>query len=122
MTPDEATEKLRKYFHDWEWIVSHWGWKFSMNTCEGFDDMPDEADESTDAISFFNWPYLEGSIFFNLKKIAKKDDEEIEGIVIHELCHFLLAPMQRDKRDTEISVTMIARTLKGLNDSRKAEQ
>ena len=92
-----------------------------MSTCDGFDDMPDEADESTDAISFFNWPYLEGSIFFNLKRMAKKGDEEIESIVIHELCHFLLAPFQNNKKNAEISVTMIARTLKVLNDNRKAD-
>jgi hypothetical protein len=121
MTPEETTEKLRKYFHEWEWFVSSWGWKFSMNTCEGFDDMPEGADENTDAISFFNWPYLEGSVYFNLKRMAKKDNEEIESIVIHELCHFLVAPMQNSKSNTEITVTMIARTLKGLSDSQKAE-
>jgi len=119
MTPGETTKKLKKYFRNWQWMVSHWGWKFSMNTCESFDDMPQEADENTDAISFFNWPYLEGSIFFNLKRMANKTDDEIEEVVIHELCHFFVAPMQRNKNDVEITVTMMSRTLKGLNDARK---
>jgi predicted SprT family Zn-dependent metalloprotease len=53
-----------------------------------------------------------------LRKIENYTDEEIESLVIHELCHFLVAPMQSNKNNSEITVTMIARILKGLNDSR----
>lgn len=114
MTTDRAMKLIKKYIKKWEYMVTHWGWKFNVNYCECYDDMPTEASEHTDAITFMIWNYLEGSIFFNLKRMARHDEEDIESVVIHELSHFLLAPVQTDADNLELAVTMVARTINGL--------
>lgn len=39
------------------------------------------------------WKYREYDITYFLPKLSEMTDEEVEGIVVHELCHCLLAPM-----------------------------
>lgn len=115
MTHKEAVKRLRKYLNYWMYFVKHWGWKVTLYFCDGYEEMPDEADPTTTAITYCTWPYLEGKVYFNTR-LVKDDENWIEELVIHELSHFLVAPMQSDKRNLEISVSMIARTLKGLRD------
>lgn len=118
---DEKTvRKLRKYVRRWSWFVEAWGYKFDVFYCEGHDDMPSEAREHTDAITFTRWRYMEGEIHFNVKRMARHDDDRIEEIVVHELVHFLVAPVQESRNNVEISTTMIARSLKGARNAAKS--
>ena len=114
MTRAEIKKKLRSRFKKWSYLVEHWGWKFDVYYCDSQEDMP-QPGEYADAITFMRWEYLEGSIYFNMKKLESKDDDELEYLVIHELSHFLLSPLQTSKNNLEISATMVARTIKGLD-------
>ena len=117
MTHNEAVRRLKKQVKRWLYFVKHWGWKVTLFYCDGYEEMPEEADTTTTAITYCNWNYLEGCVYFNTR-LVKDDEDEIEALVVHELSHFLVSPMQTDKRNVEIAVSMIARTLTGLRDGR----
>jgi len=106
------TEKIRYYFAKWEWFVIKWGWRFDVNYCESYEDMPSDASYSAAALAFSEWQYLTAQIYINIKKVSTMNDSDIEYMVVHELTHLLLAPMQDSVDNEEMSATTIARIIK----------
>ena len=105
----DVTEKIRAYFKKWEWIVLKWGWKFDVNYRDSYDDMPEGTGEDAAAIVFAKWLYLQADIYINVKKVSSLEDKEIEYMVVHELTHLLVSPLQEDLDNAEMCVTTISR-------------
>jgi len=109
---EKTAGKIRAYFKKWEWIVVKWGWKFDVNYCDCVEDMPEKASYRAAGITFCDWQYLEADIYINVKIASELSDEKIEYIVLHELTHLLLSPMQDTIDNVEMCATTIARVIK----------
>mgnify|MGYP003494830787 CR=1 FL=1 len=108
------TKKIAKLFRKWSWLVTHWGWKFTVNYVACSEDMPDGAGASMSTTSHHQ--YLQGLIWVNLKVCEGESDEMLEEMVVHELCHLLLAPMAQNpesEHEKELTCTTIARCIIG---------
>lgn len=55
------------------------------------------------------WPYMEARFEWNLTMIAQNDDDSLEEVVIHELCHCLVDETAGGGDNEEHAVTMLAR-------------
>lgn len=122
MSIDKPTDKdlvkiekiIRKHFSKWAWIVTHWGWKVQMIFYDCIDDMPHDLQEewgvNVAAKAECRWGYARGYIYINLEKCYhthnSADPDEmlmtLEELVVHELTHLLIAPMERE--DTQSGV------------------
>lgn len=85
----KTKRKVEKYLDKWRdamglgWYHIHITWDRSYaekRSCVGETNMN-------------RWQYREADIIFYLPRIAEEDDKTIEQIVVHELCHVLLAPI-----------------------------
>jgi len=92
-------DKIRDYFKKWEWIVTKWGWRFDIFYYDTADDLSKkDRKEHPDACMFVDarFQYLKGGVYVILDRVDGLSDEEIEGLVVHELTHFLLDPIYND--------------------------
>ena len=108
-------DRFNKQFKRWTYMIEEYGWKLTVYYCGSAEDMPD-GHEECQACSIHKFRYLEVSIYVNLRKCKDLDDKEIEYIVVHELVHPLLAPLQESSDETplEYTATSIARIMMGL--------
>lgn len=114
--------KIRGYFDNWEWIVTHYGWKFDVHYCDGHTDMPGSATAEGAMITFANFKYLKANIYVNLDVCGNDlSDGTLEEFVVHELTHLLVSPIDEDVAETplEYTVTSIARVFLGLRKAKK---
>ena len=119
MTKKEVTsarKKLQLYFKKWEWLVTHYGWKFDVYYCDKYIDMPRSAGEDTAMITYAKFRYLKAEIYVNLELCSKEDKEALEEMAVHELTHLLLSPLDdmADIEKMEYTVTTISRIFLGL--------
>lgn len=70
----------------------------------------EEADdlESTAAATTTAWEYRSASITWYLPAVAAMTDEGLEQVVVHELCHVLLAPLKEALKANTIKVEELA--------------
>lgn len=115
MTTDEVLKLSKKLVAKWQHIATSYCWRVDVFYHGRARDMPNNA---SDALGFSHgrYPYMQGGVHLNLDIMSAHDldEDEIEEVVVHEFCHFLLFPMQSggfSDKDTELCVTMIARTL-----------
>jgi len=110
--------KIRIHIDKWKWIVTWLGWRFDIYYVEKHKDMPDDTsrDKGVNASVYSNWSYLKAQIYFSLEKCMDYDDKELEEIVLHELTHILLDPLDgsTDSEVLEYCVTSVQRVLSGL--------
>jgi predicted SprT family Zn-dependent metalloprotease len=79
--------------------------------------MPDMFTNSgVAAATVSDFRYLHATIHVNVNMCKSSDEDEIEYIVIHELVHLLVSPLQESSETTplEYTVTSIARIMQGL--------
>jgi len=116
MTNAEVLRVFKRQFKRWTYMVKHYGWKLTMYYYDCHEDMPKEAGEDCIGYTVINFKYLEAVIYINLKKGHDMDEKEIEYVVIHELTHLLVSPLQESSEITplEYTVTSIARIFQGL--------
>lgn len=105
-----AMKRIKKVVEDWKWIVTRYGWQFDVYYCRA-DEYPDEVSEGGTGIVYSQFQYLEGSIYFNLDKMKRFDERRIEDIVVHELVHLLLRPLQESEDNVEYTTQSVARVL-----------
>lgn len=112
MTVHEARELIKSLVKKWQHIATTYCWKLDIYYHGQAREMP-SGQEKVAGFSHGSYHYLRGGIHFNLELMADLEKEEIEEYVVHEFCHFLLFPMKGGSadKDTELCVTMIARTL-----------
>lgn len=116
MTPNEAMRFIKKQIKRWSYLVTSYGWKFDVYYYDNGHEMQD-ASQSCAAITDSDSKYLKGNIRFNLHNCSECSESELEEIVIHEITHMLVSPMQYTDCPTEqveYVVTTISRLFKGL--------
>jgi hypothetical protein len=74
----------------------------------------DCADEVANTAT--NWQYRTAAITFNLPACVDLDDDKLEEVIVHEMSHILVGPIQDFRDDqareiTEYTVTTVARAL-----------
>lgn len=83
---------------------------FTIKVVYDYDSCPDEP--ATAAIAECHWQYRQGKITFYLPVLLGNDYDGIKRIVVHELCHFLVSPIQDYSTDesrarTELAVSLV---------------
>jgi hypothetical protein len=108
--------RIRRAFKRWEFVVTHWGWKFTVVYCDGLDDMPSGTSANTTACTVADWQYLKATIYVNLTACADETDDEIETTVIHEFMHMLIDPLYDNNKRNEMDyiATVLSRTIFGM--------
>ena len=107
---------IHKQFRRWVYMVKAYGWKLTVLYHSCGEDMPADASAECCACTLMDFKYLEASVHVNLKMCEDLDEHKLEYIVIHELTHLLVSPLQESSEITplEYTVTSIARILQGL--------
>lgn len=118
--PTNTEAKIKRYFSNWEWLVTHFGWKFDVHYSNGYSDMPSSATAGTAMITFPQYDYLKGNIYVNLD-VCEDQEEMLEEFVVHEIVHMLLSPMGdgAPEKLVEYTTTSIARLFLSLKKRRK---
>ena len=100
-------------------MVEHYGWKLTVCYCDGVEDMPGEFSGDAAAGTLVQFKYLEATVYVNLKRCEGIGESQVEYIVVHELVHLLVSPLQESSETTplEYSVTCLARVIQGLRKS-----
>lgn len=111
----ETMKFIKKQIARWSYLAVSYGWKFDVLYAANDRDMPEGYDNCYGAC-FHLRDYLDADIWFNLERCAKLDESKLEEVVIHEITHLVLAPMQnkQNKAETERVTTMVSRLFKGL--------
>jgi Zn-dependent peptidase ImmA (M78 family) len=118
---DKAAEaqkkRVDKYLKKWREAGFGW-WKIDVTWSRG-----DHEDEAP-ATCYCQWEYRQAEITFYLPAIAKLTDEEVEGVVVHELSHLLVASVENydddnTRQKTEYAVSCVATALLWTNQNVK---
>jgi len=112
-------KRISKFIDKWSWIVTSYGWKFDVCYCDTTQDMPRKSNDNAVAITYPQFPYLMGTIYFSLEKVKEVDDIYLEEIVVHELTHLLVSPMHSDLE--EYAVTTISRLIMQRSQQKESE-
>ena len=90
---DRVVAYVDKYAPVWQerlglghWSIVH----VYLDTYEG----ESGDDFKTTAVCESRWQYLQAKIKWYLPSAVRHDDDELERVLVHELCHVLLAPEQ----------------------------
>jgi hypothetical protein len=75
-----------------------------------------EEDFKVTAVTESRWQYLQAKIKWYLPSAVRHDAARLEEILVHELCHVLLAPEQthmkaRHSEHLELATEMVARAV-----------
>lgn len=85
------------------------------------------ADARVAARVWAQWEYLQATIAINVAEIATMDDDELERVLVHELCHILVNEVCDDSKaespHEERTVTQLAKAFIWTRDAaREAAQ
>lgn len=92
-------KRIAKYIKKWVPLLGLQQWRLEVNYVETYraDDPNTEADTSA------TWQYLKAVLRFYLPCFVHFDDDYVEAVVVHELVHVLVNPMEstcpEDKTD-----------------------
>lgn len=96
----KRTKKLvRKYIDKWITPLGLRWWHIDVHyvrdkkTIQKYFSNEDEG-KVTFARVFSDWQYLKASVYVNVREAAGQTEEEIEDMILHELCHLLVNEMR----------------------------
>lgn len=69
-------------------------WEINHVFIDSFYDDESGEDFKVTAITESRWQYMQGKIKWYIPSAVRHADDELEKILVHELCHILLAPEQ----------------------------
>lgn len=66
----------------------------------------DRREENPDTAAYVttSWEYRKSTITFYLPNISDNDEDYLEGIVVHEFVHILVAPMMRVDKSEDLAL------------------
>lgn len=115
MAPEISSERIKRYAGKWQELLglSHVTIKHTM--------LGNVHDESPDVVADTKayWEYRNAEITWYLGKVATLSDETLEGTVVHELVHVLLAPMEshipeKYNEQSEFTVENVTRAFQAI--------
>jgi len=107
-------QRIQKAFKKWAWLVNGYGWQFTVKYVMGTENMPDGCTATTTAATRSSWEYLEGFVYVNLIACEDEPDDAIERMVIHELVHMIVSPVETETKENEYVVTSLERIIYGM--------
>lgn len=115
---------LKQQVERWSYLATSFGWKVTFYYCQPWElgIVPSvSADDVWAGVASGSWQYLRGHIYFNLNVMAEQNYQdtpaEVEAVVVHELVHLLLMPLQESADNKEYTTETIARVLLGLRNA-----
>jgi len=99
---NDQRRRLRRVVKAWIDSLGLGGWLLHLSydrTGEAFNDEVIDNGHIrlvNDAKTTVKWEYQEASISFNVPEFVDYDDDRLEFIVVHELCHLLVNEMRSD--------------------------
>ncbi len=116
MNFDREAKRITKIFKKWRPILGLNEWDIKLHFIETID----EEDADLEAWATVSFEYIRADLHFCLLKTVLNNDEDLENLVVHEMCHVLLKEMQAwatctcdvfDMRREERVATMFERAL-----------
>lgn len=86
--------KVRKLAATWQERLGLDHWEIEHVFFDAYEADDRQDDYKTTAITEARWQYLQAKIKWYFPSMLRHSDEVIEKILVHELCHVLLAPEQ----------------------------
>lgn len=105
----KKTEKLiKKYFDWWATELGLRQYRFNRYFCTTKEW---SRDDSCAAYVVSDWRYQQASIYFNIEQARMMYNDEVEEVVVHELCHVLINEIQDDEHMDHVErvTTQLAR-------------
>lgn len=114
MTDDEfdvMSEKVESLITLWKPFFGIENWSLVINLHRG----PIPGDEDAAGSCRSTWEYMHATLAFNLEELADYEDEEVEGVVIHELLHIIVDELKTKRGSPERVVTHLSRILQRVS-------
>lgn len=91
---DRVETHIKKIARMWQdrMFLSHWTIEHVF--LDSFSGDDGNEDFKVTAVTESRWQYLQAKIKWYLPSAVRHDNEELERVLVHELCHVLLAPEQ----------------------------
>jgi hypothetical protein len=85
--------RINRFIYKWVTPLGLGWWKVDIDFCDGPpEDMGGGFEET--ARCHVRWPYRKAKVEFWLNSTMHLDDEALEEVVVHELCHILVNQMR----------------------------
>lgn len=115
--------RLRALREKWHQCLGMLHWKTSHNFHRGEFRMKEGKSKDAVGACYADWRYCEAVFDWNLRKVARVDDEDLELIFVHEMMHAHLAELRmgRSMDHEERVATMLARAFLWTREAGRAE-
>jgi hypothetical protein len=100
---DELAQQIGQWSRHWQALMGLDHFNISHVFLDSFFGDDGEEDFKVTATTEVRWNYLEAKIKWYLPSAIRHDEEHLKGILVHELCHVLLAAEQ-GLIDTKLSL------------------
>jgi Fe-S cluster biosynthesis and repair protein YggX len=87
-------KKIQEIFEKWSYLLGLRWWDVSLTLSKEKTDFLKDNGETVLARTWADWRYMKATILINYREIKLLDPEEIEKIIVHELCHVLVNEMR----------------------------
>jgi hypothetical protein len=101
---EDLRTRIYRIFNDWLDLLEM-RWLAVTVSCS---DAAHAEDAWCAADTDAKWEYRQAKITVYLPTVANHDDADLEDIIVHELCHVLLAPMESLRKDSETKACELA--------------
>lgn len=97
---EKQKRRLKRYIDKWFKVMGLGWFKVDMD----FVRARDETSPGTAAKTTTHWQYRQAWIEWFIPSIADNDDDFLEGIVVHEFTHILIAPLVLVDKETDLPI------------------
>ena len=114
MTDDEfdvMSEKVEGLITLWKPFFGIENWSLTIEFFRG----PIPGNEDAVGCCHSLWEYMDATLQFNLAELAENGDEQLEGVVIHEMLHIIVDELKTKKGSPERVVTHLSRILQRVS-------
>lgn len=120
-------ERVRALIAPWkELLVPSWyvTWEWSRDACKDDKSESDGYTRATGMRCYAQWEYAQATIIAFLPTTARLDDDDLEEMFVHELCHVIVNEMCETAKSTQAKheervATSLARAFVRVRDEGK---
>ena len=91
--------RCRRVFDEWLQPLGLLWWSVDIDYYDDSAEFPGgtgSGDSRVVARVWAQWEYLQAKIAINVPEVAQMDDDKLERVLVHELCHILVSEMRAD--------------------------